>query len=198
MYDVDFAVMTYLYLNRCMGLICVLVNGACQQPLLVEFLQSLGCLADNMCIMYSCSVRIFPNNQQKVVIDELNNSIKNDGSVLLIFGLNVKLFIIWGMKGKDRKKTTVDQSRRKDIRQFMVQYYVLALHITKFNLLIIFKQLLVMDSLSIKNCYLVYEKKITNIQFLIRQMVKSTIRIRNISYDPIQIVSDSIQICYLV
>lgn len=29
MYDIDFAVMTYLYLNRCMGLICVLVNGAC-------------------------------------------------------------------------------------------------------------------------------------------------------------------------
>lgn len=38
MYDIDFAVMTYLYLNRCMGLICVLVNGACKQPLLVEFL----------------------------------------------------------------------------------------------------------------------------------------------------------------
>lgn len=54
--------------------------------------------------MYSCFVRIFLNNQQKVVIDELNNLIKNDGFVLLLFfGLNVKLLFL-GMKGKDCKK----------------------------------------------------------------------------------------------
>lgn len=33
--------------------------------------------------------------------------------MLLIFGLNVKLFIIWGMKGKDRKKNNCGSEQKK-------------------------------------------------------------------------------------